>query len=254
MGRETVRALCQSPGFDVVSAIDRQGSGGSIRDWAGADAPDIPVEDKLGAALDRSPADVLVDFSHASAAASHAISAMKRGVSPVIGCTGLSDVDLRELTYQATELGVPAMYVPNFAVGAVLLTRFAQMAAKWMPNAEIIEMHHEDKEDAPSGTALLTAELIASGRTQEPARLPRPQFKVEGVRGGKANGVTIHSVRMPGLLAHQLVIFGSPGETLTLRHDSLDRDSFMVGVKICVRNVRSQKGLVVGLDKIQFGP
>ena len=144
------------------------------------------------------------------------------------------------------------MYVPNFAVGAVLMMRFAEMAARWMPDAEIIELHHDRKEDAPSGTALLTAEKIAKARVAEPTRLPRAVMKVEGARGGSAFGVPVHSVRLPGFLAHQEVMFGNQGEVLTIRHDSLDRVGFMHGVRLCATHVRSLPGFSVGLDTILF--
>jgi 4-hydroxy-tetrahydrodipicolinate reductase len=152
------------------------------------------------------------------------------------------------------ETGVPGMVVPNFAIGAVLMMRFAEIAAAWLPDCEIVEMHHDRKEDAPSGTAQMTAQRIGKARTEEPTRLPRAAIKVEGVRGGSVAAVPIHSVRLPGLVAHQIVMFGGPGETLTLRHDSMDRASFMSGVKLCVRKVRTLEGLAVGMDKLIFGP
>ncbi len=203
MGREVLRSLTPQHGFQIKVASDRSEAGKNCRELAGPAAPDIVVTDRLGAALDSEPCDVLIDFSHHSAAGAHATSAMKRGVSPVIGCTGLSETDMSELRSLVKEYPVPAMYVPNFALGAVLMMRFAQLAAKWMPDVEIIEMHHDRKEDAPSGTAILTAQTISDARTQEPTRLPRPQIKAEGVRGGKIADIPIHSVRLPGLLAHQ---------------------------------------------------
>ncbi len=252
MGREVLKSLTPSSGFEIVCAVDRTCVGQNAQELAGPDAPDLVVEEKLGIALDRQPVDVLVDLSHHSAAAAHAMSSIKRGVSPVIGCTGLADTDMKEIRFQCEEAKVPGMYVPNFAIGAVLAMRFAKMAARWLPDAEIIEMHHDRKEDAPSGTALLTAEYINNGRTEEPTRKPRATIKVEGVRGGKVNEVHIHSIRLPGLLAHQEVLFGGPGEVLTIRHDSLDRSSFMQGVKLSARTVRTLSGFVVGLDKILF--
>jgi 4-hydroxy-tetrahydrodipicolinate reductase len=252
MGQETIRALNQEPGIEVVAAIDREHVGDNCRDFAGGRAPDLVVVDKLGVAMDESKPHVLVDFSHGSGAAQHADSAVKRGVSPVIGATGINDPDLKEIALRCKETGIPAMYIPNFAVGAVLMMKFAEMAAKWMPDCEIIELHHDRKEDAPSGTAMRTAELISEARSDSPTRKPRPIMKVEGARGGTYKEVSVHSVRLPGLLAHQQVIFGRLGEVLTLRHDSMDRTSFMMGVALAVREVRNQTGLVVGLDKILF--
>lgn len=252
MGQEVLRTVGQEPGIEIVVACDREHVGENCRDFVGGRAPDLVVTDKLGAALDNQKVDVLVDFSHGSGAAAHSHSALKRGVAPVIGATGLNDADLKEIALSCKETGIPGMYVPNFAIGAVLMMRFAEMAAKWMPDCEIIELHHDRKEDAPSGTALRTAELIAEARTDSPTRKPRTAFKVEGVRGGTFKDVVIHSVRLPGLVAHQSVMFGRPGEMLTLRHDSMDRTSFMKGVALAVREVRGLQGLVVGLDKILF--
>jgi 4-hydroxy-tetrahydrodipicolinate reductase len=252
MGREVLRALTPQYGFKILVAVDRSCVGEHCRQLAGPEAPDLAVKDKLGAALDQSEVDVLVDFSHHSGAASHATSAMKRGVSPVIGCTGLSEADMGEIRSLTKELSVPAMYVPNFAIGAVLMMKFSQLAARWMPDAEIIELHHDRKEDAPSGTAILTAQLISESRTSDPVRLPRQVIKAEGARGGKVCDIPVHSVRLPGFLAHQQVIFGAPGEVLTLRHDSSDRQSFMQGVRLAAGTVKSLQGFVVGLDKILF--
>lgn len=252
MGREVLKALTPEEGFQVVAAVDRHEIGAKTRDLLGGHGPDLEIEEKLGAALDRAPADVVVDFSHHSAAPTHAKSAVKRGASFVIGCTGLSGDDMKMLRELCAGQGVPGMVVPNFAVGAVLMMKFAEMAARWMPDVEIVEMHHDRKEDAPSGTALLTAEKIFNARQHAPTKLPETYFKVPGVRGGVAYEVPLHSVRLPGLLAHQQVIFGGPGETLTIRHDSLDRAGFMHGVKLCARKVRSLSGLVVGLDRLLF--
>lgn len=252
MGQEVLKALTIQEGFDIVLAVDKEANGTNCRELVGPKGPDLVIESKLGAALDRVETDVLVDFTHHSAAAQHAISAMKRKVSPVIGTTGMGDNELRELGLVAAENGTPGIYAPNFAIGAVLMMRFAHMAAKWMPDAEIIEMHHDKKEDAPSGTAMLTADLIAEGRTQPAAPARAINLRVEGARGGRWHDTQIHSVRLKGLVAHQQVMFGGPGESLTIRHDSLDRSSFMSGVKLCVRRVKHLNGLVLGMDKILF--
>jgi 4-hydroxy-tetrahydrodipicolinate reductase len=253
MGRESLRALTPAHGFQVVAAIDRNDVGASVRDLIGGEAPeDVFLTEKLGAALDATPVDVLLDFSHHSAVVSHTESAFTRGARIVIGCTGVSEGNLSEIRSLAKEHHLGAMYIPNFAIGAVLMMKFSQMAAKWMPDAEIIEMHHERKEDAPSGTALLTAELISQARTNPPTKMPRPTIKVEGARGGKFCDIPIHSIRLPGFLAHQQVIFGGPGETLSIRHDSTDRASFMHGVRLALAEVGQLQGLTVGLDKLLF--
>ncbi|MCO5296396.1 MAG: 4-hydroxy-tetrahydrodipicolinate reductase [Fimbriimonadaceae bacterium] len=249
MGREVARSLSGSKEFEVVVAVDRAAGGTSLRELVGPSAPDLVVAERLGEALDAVPCDVLVEFTHPSAAFDHAESALRRGVAPVVGTSGLDDASLRELALMCEETGTPAMVVPNFALGAVLMMRFAEMAARWMPHCEVIEMHHDRKADAPSGTAQLTASRIAAARKTAPA-LREELLHVEGARGGTVQGVPVHSVRLPGLVAHQLVVFGGQGETLTLRHDSLDRSSFMEGVALCVRRVRSLHGLVIGLDTL----
>ncbi|MFI5385883.1 MAG: 4-hydroxy-tetrahydrodipicolinate reductase [Fimbriimonadales bacterium] len=216
MGREVLRALASASEFVVVAAVDKEMVGTNCQDLIGGAGPKVAIEDKLGAALDRTKPDALVDFSHATGATAHALSALTRGISPVIGTTGLGDASIRELASASREMKTPGIYAPNFAIGAVLMMRFAQMAAKWLPNCEIIELHHDKKEDAPSGTAMLTAQLIGDARTEPLARKPRPIFKVEGVRGGVHHDTPIHSVRLSGFVAHQEVIFGGTGEVLTL--------------------------------------
>ena len=253
MGRECLKALSAAEGFQIVVASDRSEIGKTVYDLIAGDGPkDVFVTDKLGAALDITPVDVLLDFSHHSAVAAHAQSALSRGAKVVIGCTGMSETDLSEVRSLCREHKSAAFYVPNFAIGAVLMMKFSEMASKWMPDTEIIELHHEKKEDAPSGTALLTAELISCARAKSTTKFPRETIKVEGARGGKFCDIPIHSIRLPGFLAHQQVIFGVPGETLTIRHDSTDRASFMQGVRIAIREVRNMQGLTVGLDKVLF--
>ncbi len=252
MGREVLRAFGSDPGFEVVAAISRSEIGTNTRELAGALGPNIIVERELEAALDRTRPDVTIEFSHQSVALEHARLATERKISFVFGMTGISDTNLEAIRALCVHHETPGMYVPNFAIGAVLMMHFAEIAAKWLPDAEVIEFHHDRKEDAPSGTAMLTAEKIGNARVHAPTPLPKPLFKADGARGGLVRDVPVHSVRLPGLLAHQEVIFGGPGETLTIRHDSLDRASFMQGVKLCAKSVRNLKGLTVGLDKILF--
>lgn len=252
MGRETCRAVLADPGLELVLAIDKVGAETPLSDLLGRDTGGMAIEAKLGAGIDRTSPHVLVDFTAAAAAQDHGELAIKRGVSPVIGATGLDRQALQNLAAQSKEAGVPGMYVPNFAIGAVLMMRFCELAARWLPDAEIVEMHHDQQEDAPSGTAMRTAEMVGAARSRPPGRKPHALIKVEGVRGGAHHEVPIHSVRLPGLLAHQQVMFGGVGETLTIRHDSLDRASFMEGVKLCVRSVRSLDGFTIGMDRLLF--
>jgi len=248
MGREILRALTPDQGFEIVAAVGRTDVGRNCRDLAGPMVPDLTVTEQLNA----DSADVVVDVTNFRSAVAHAEIAANAGAGFVIGATGLGADDLEYLRGVCRDRGVGGMYVPNFAIGAVLMMKFSELAARWIPDVEVIEMHHERKEDAPSGTAMLTAELISRARTADRTPLPNPMLKVDGARGGEAFGVPVHAVRLPGLLAHQQVIFGSTGESLTLRHDSLDRTCFMPGVKLCVRRVTESSEFIVGLDKILF--
>lgn len=249
MGQEIVRALTNDPQLHLTLAIDRTHRGESLRDVIGPSAPDLLIVDKVGQALDAEDVHVLLDFTHPSSAAGHALSALTRGVAPIVGTSGLSQSDLREIADESKGSQTPALVVPNFAIGAVLMMKFAAQAARWMPNVEIIERHHDGKADAPSGTAVHTAHLIAESRLQDPDKR-HDLIKTEGVRGGSVRDVPIHSVRLPGLAAHQEVMFGARGELLTIRHDTLDRTCFMEGVKLCARRVWSLSGLTVGLDAL----
>ncbi len=251
MGREVCRAVDSAPDMELVFAVDRRETGTSIREFTSPHAPDIRITNQLESALASEPkADVAVDFTHPSVASMHAILCLRHKVVPVVGTTGITPQDLANIKAEAQEQNLPAFVIPNFAIGAVLMMQFARQAARFMPECEIIELHHEKKADAPSGTAIRTAELIAESR-RRPPEVPKTEvMKISGVRGGTLSDVPIHSVRLPGLLAHQEVIFGGPGEVLTLRHDSLSRESFMAGVLHTLRNFRKYQGLIVGLEKL----
>jgi len=250
MGREVVRAVAGDPDTELVGAVDVSQTGADAGELAGVGARGIPIRPDLAAALRDTHAEVVVDFTRAEAAFANAKVALAAGVSPVIGTTGMPPEQIGELGRRAEEKGVGAVVAPNFALGAVLLMRFAAQAARYMPEVEIIELHHEKKVDAPSGTALKTAEMIRAARAAE--RLPRPdeEVKLPGSRGGDWDGIRIHSVRLPGYVAHQEVIFGGVGQTLTLRHDSIDRASFMPGVLMACKRVRGLKRLVHGLENL----
>jgi 4-hydroxy-tetrahydrodipicolinate reductase len=252
MGREVVKAVSGADDMALVAAVDRTHLGEPVADLVAGAPAGLVVRDDFAAAVAETRPTVCVDFSHHSVVASNAVAALDHGCSPVIGATGLTNESMETIRAACERTGLPALYAPNFAVGAVLMMRFSEVAAKWFPDVEILEMHHERKEDAPSGTALHTAELIAAARTGSPVPKPTPVVKAEGALGGRAHGVPVHSVRLPGLLAHQQVMFGLPGETLTIRHDSTDRAGFMTGVKLAIRQVHQLKGFVVGLDKLLF--
>ena len=237
MGRETVAAIRAEADLELVAEIHRG-------------------DDLAGILASVKPA-VLVDFSVPDSIVDSIETALVAGVVPVVGTTGLSSSDLAVVRELCCQYEMGALIAPNFAIGAVLLMRFARDAARYLPDAEIIEMHHERKLDAPSGTAVKTAEMIAEGRAEaQPTALPAEAFeKMPGARGGKGEGdVPIHSVRLPGFVASQMVLFGGPGQTLTLRHDSLDRKSFMPGVLLAIRHapILAANGgdLVYGLENL----
>jgi len=251
MGRTVIAAVHGDPETELVAAADVAAIGADAGELAGVGPLQIPVRDDLAAALLDSRADALVDFTRADAAHANALAALDAGVSPVIGTTGMSAEQVEEIGARAAERGVGAFLAPNFALGAVLMMVFARQAARFFPEVEIIELHHERKVDAPSGTALRTAQLILENRGERTVARPSAEdFKLAGARGGELDGIRIHSVRLPGHVAHQEVIFGGLGQTLTIRHDSIDRSSFMPGVLLACKRVRSQSGLVVGLENL----
>jgi 4-hydroxy-tetrahydrodipicolinate reductase len=231
LGRVASAAIYAADGLDLVAAFDRDFAGELLAAHIGCGG-DARIYDTLEAFY-AVGMDVVVDCTVYPVTIDVARGAIDNGVSPVIAATGWTDEDIIVLEDDCDEQDVPGMLVPNFSVGAVLMMRLAAEAAKVMPHVEIIELHHQTKKDAPSGTAKLTARRITEA-------------------GGPAV-IPIHSVRLPGYVAHQEVLFGGDGETLTIRHDSLSRDSFGPGIVLAVRNVRKSKaGLTIGLESLLF--
>ena len=249
VGRQMVESLSQEADMETVGLVDVKAI---PADLAQSFAPGAVRSDDLESAIDQSSPDVVVDFTVASAARENVAAAIERGVSPVVGTTGFSDDDIEAIGRKSEELGVGAFIAPNFSIGAVVLMRLSEIAASHFDHVEIIELHHDGKVDAPSGTALHTARMIVDARGEPAVDVATERFTLEGVRGGDFSGVKIHSVRLPGLVAHQEVLFGGVGQTLTIRHDSTSRESFAPGVMLAIRRVRGLKGLVVGLDKLLF--
>jgi len=246
MGREVIKAVTDAPGMTVVAAVDPGAAGKSVEDGVGGE---ILCSADLAEAIGRTAPDVMVDFTHPSVVESNLRIALAAGIDCVVGTTGLSEGSLRALADDAPE-GTCLFMAPNFAVGAVLMMRFAAEAARFMPHVEVIELHHDQKADAPSGTAMLTADLIAAARAEVPPAPGRETEIAPGARGALVRDVTIHSVRLPGMVAHQEVLFGGQGQTLSIRHDSIDRTSFMPGVVLAVSKVGQLSGLVIGLDAV----
>lgn len=252
MGREVARTLSKTKDLNLLLAVDIRDNGKSLQTTAGSQVPDILVEEDLTAALTRQKVDVLVEFSHPTTATHHTLIALKNRIPVVIGTSGVSPQEIGLIRESCKKYDTPTLLVPNFAISAVLGMKFAEMAAMWMPQAEIIEFHHDQKADAPSGTAYRTAEVIANARREIYEHPVNEMIKVRGVRGGAVEGIPIHSVRIQGVMAHQDIIFGSPGETLTIRHDVINRGAYMEGVKLAIRRVQELKGLVIGLDALLF--
>ena len=208
----------------------------------------IDQDDSLDA-LAESGAQVAVDFTTPAVVKDNIRACLETGVHAVVGTTGLTADDLEEISGWTSSLQANVFVAPNFAIGAVLMMRFAQQAAPYFSTAEIVERHHTKKLDAPSGTSLRTAELMNEARS-EPWEKTSDAGAAATARGGDHGGVRIHSLRVAGSVAHQDVVFGGQGETLTIRHDSLDRSSFMPGVVLAVKKVSSIDGLVVGLENL----
>jgi 4-hydroxy-tetrahydrodipicolinate reductase len=246
MGQMVCRAVADDPDLALVAAIDPQGDGAPIGRMIGHPEIDVRVSAELDTLL-QAETEVIVDFTNPDAVMDNVRWAIDHAINIVVGTTGLGPGDLEELNdrldHESRESNV--IVVPNFAIGAVLMQRFAQEAAKHFPAVEIIELHHDGKVDAPSGTALDTAMRMAKER--ESYSGPDGE-SLAGTRGGDIEGIRIHSVRLPGLVAHQEVIFGGPGQTLSIRHDSMDRTSFMPGVLLAIKEIHGRPGLTVGLD------
>ncbi|MCK8114233.1 4-hydroxy-tetrahydrodipicolinate reductase [Anaerosoma tenue] len=244
MGSEVVRAVSAEDDLRLVAAVDPAHAGEQVQD-----SPGLAYAGDLAETLEATRPDVMVDFTHPSVVAGNIETALARGVHCVVGTTGLPVQTLEDLAARARD-DACLFVAPNFAIGAVLMMRFAAEAARFMPHVEIVELHHDRKADAPSGTALRTAGLIAAARDHVPESPGRETEIADGARGALVDDVTIHSVRLPGLVAHQEVLFGGQGQTLSLRHDSIDRTSFMPGVILAVRKVTGRNGLIVGLERL----
>lgn len=252
MGREVVKAVLEAPDLRLVGAVVSDDRNEPVNDFFNTDqAPDLRFESDLSAMLHREKPDVCVEFTHPDVVLGNALRIIEAGCRPIIGTTGLDDAALAKVDGALTAARLGGMVVPNFAIGAVLMMMFARDAARYFDHAEIIELHHNRKADAPSGTALKTAALMRESRANFGTTNAPEKETVAGARGASdESGIHIHSVRLPGFIAHQEVIFGSPGQILTIRHDSADRACFMPGVLLAVRKVMTLSGLVYGLEHI----
>jgi 4-hydroxy-tetrahydrodipicolinate reductase len=248
MGREVLAALQSAKNLEPVGVVDALATADSMPFPDGSGS--VPLRTDPAALFAEANPDVIVDFTNAEWTPRLAPAALEAGVRLVIGTSGLTEDFVDSLRDQCAQRKLGAVIGSNFALGAVMMQQMARIAAGFYDHVEIIELHHDQKVDAPSGTALATANLMDEVRSQRFTRGETQQENLPGTRGGEMAGITIHSVRLPGFVAHQEVIFGGPGETLTIRHDSTSRESFMPGVLLAVRAVMKQDGLVVGLERI----
>jgi len=247
MGSAVCAAVAAAPDLELVAAVDPRGAGAAA---AQSGSAPVPILAGLQALADGG-AEVAVDFTAPAVALDNVLWCAAQGIHAVVGTTGVDQSGLDRIRESfPADGGVGCLIVPNFAIGAVLMMRFAELAAPWFETAEIIELHHDQKVDAPSGTAMLTADRMAAASPAWGAD-PTELEVLAGARGATGpGGVHIHSVRLRGLVAHQEVILGTAGQSLTIRHDSYDRVSFMPGVLLAVREAPQRPGLTVGLEPL----
>ncbi|MCX7597481.1 MAG: 4-hydroxy-tetrahydrodipicolinate reductase [Armatimonadetes bacterium] len=250
MGRHIVRAVTQASDMELVGAVDPAGVGKDIGEVAVGHPIGIQVAGHLPAAIEESRPDAMVDFTHPDVVMDNLTVALKAGVACVVGTTGLGPNDLKVLERLCKRHNVTCIVAPNFSLGANLMMRFAAEAARYFDYAEIIERHHERKADAPSGTALKTAEMMVAARSEPMRLVSTTHDKLPGSRGGEMDGIRVHAVRLPGYVANQEVCFGNTGETLVIQHLTTSRECFVPGVLLALRRIREFEGLVYGLEKL----
>lgn len=257
MGREVVKAIASAKDMQLIAAVDRNPEvmGLDVGEVAGCGALEVPIVNDLEASLVMATQDkiqgVMVDFTHPSGVYANTRAAIAYGVRPVVGTTGLSEEQINDLKEFAEKASTGALVIPNFSIGVVLLQQASLKAAQYFDHVEIIELHHNQKADAPSGTAIKTAQMLAElGKKFNPAQVEEKE-EMPGAKGAVTDdNIRIHSVRLPGLIAHQEMIFGAPGQIYTLRHDTSDRSCYMPGVLLSIRKVTELKTLVYGLENI----
>ncbi|MFC5650782.1 4-hydroxy-tetrahydrodipicolinate reductase [Paenibacillus solisilvae] len=250
MGREVVKMVLQDEQLQLAAAVSPSAGPIDAGTLVGLSPCGVTVSPDLETALSQATADVLVDFTVPHAAYSITETAIRHGVRPVIGTTGITPEQMSELDKLCRSQEIGGLIAPNFSIGAILMMKFAAQASKYLPHVEIIEYHGEQKLDAPSGTSIKTAELISEARQELRQGHPNEKETIEGARGGYYNGFRIHSVRLPGVFAQQEVIFGGFGQTLKIRHDSYDRAGYMPGVNVAVKKVMTYTGLIYGFEHV----
>jgi len=244
MGSETALAVTRDVGLRLLGVVTRRGDAVTVGGTT------TPAFSSLPGLLQQVHPRCVVDFTTSEVAVEHGRIALSRGLAFVTGTTGLSQAALDELWRLAEQHGVGCVVAPNFAIGAVLAGHFATIAARHFAWAEVIELHHEQKADAPSGTALATARAMAAARGERFNETEVTKQTLPSTRGGEVDGIHVHSVRLPGLVAHQEVLFGGQGEVLTIRHDSMNRGSFMPGVLLAIKQAADNPGYIFGMGPL----
>jgi 4-hydroxy-tetrahydrodipicolinate reductase len=258
MGRASLTPLLTDGAFELVGAFGRSSAayvGCDLSEFTDATGDNshlgTPVSSSFEELLEHTKPDVLLDFMVADASFACAKKAIEKGIRPVIGTSGLSKDQVAELSVMASERRLGAMVIPNFSIGAVLMMEFARQAAKYYSNTEIVEMHHTKKIDAPSGTALYTLNKMAGANKKFNVKEVNEHETMPHVRGAEhSSGIRVHSLRLPGLISHQDVIFGSDGELLTIRHDSFNTTCFLKGIALSVKAVVTLRELKIGLESV----
>lgn len=246
MGATVCEAVLADPELELVAAVDPHHAGIDLRSVARVDDVDLTIASTADELI-RAEADVAVDFTRIEAARENVGFCAENGIHAVVGTSGFGDDDVDAFRGRFTRSN--CVIVPNFAIGAVLMMRFAEIAAPFFETAEVIELHHDQKIDAPSGTAMSTVSRMAAA-SDEWAADPTTNEVLPGARGARQGGISVHSVRLRGMVAHQEVLLGTTGQSLSIRHDSYDRTSFMPGVVLAVKRIADHPGLTVGLDPL----
>ena len=249
MGQSVIKAVTETSAMEISAAVDVSNVGKDIGEICGINELGVLVTDNLSETIINSKSDVIVDFTRPDMIMNNLRTAIKNNINAIVGTTGITTDDIKELETLTKSAGTSIFIAPNFAIGAILMMEFSKIAAKQFEWAEVIEYHHEKKLDSPSGTALRTAELIcdaANNRLMDTAR----KEDDEESRGIAKGNVRVHAVRLPGVVANQEVIFGGLGQTLTIRHDTINRESFMPGVVLAISRIGGLSGVVVGLEKL----
>ena len=250
MGRDMSAGIMNAGDMEIVAAVDIKGGGRDVGLLAGGEPNGLLVEENLLKAVHEHQPQVLVDFTNPQAILTCLHSVLPLNLPCVVGTSGLSASELPELDMLARKYNAPVFVASNFALGAVLMMRFAKEAAHYFPHVEVIERHHDQKLDAPSGTAISTLEMIAKERQAFVQGAADEVERINGARGGDFQGARVHSVRLPGYVATQEVVFGGQGQLLTIRHDAMNRECFLPGLLLAIRKIHSLQGLVIGLENL----